>query len=142
MVLSEKKEINIRFSEVDSLGIVWHGNYTKYFEDGREAFGRKYDLNYLDLYQSGLITPIVKLDLNYKKDLKYGEKAIIETQYVDTAAAKIIFNYIIYRNSNNEIVTTGSTTQVFLNKKKQLILTVPPQFLEWKKKWNITQNIN
>ena len=39
--LSESLIITVRFSETDPLGIVWHGNYIKYFEDGREAFGRK-----------------------------------------------------------------------------------------------------
>ena len=40
-------EIRVRFSEVDSMGVVWHGNYLKYFEDGREAFGRKHGLGYV-----------------------------------------------------------------------------------------------
>ena len=48
-ILSEKVAINIRFSEVDSLLIVWHGHYLKYFEDAREAFGRKYGLGYLGI---------------------------------------------------------------------------------------------
>ena len=43
-VLSVTKSFDIRFSEVDSMGVVWHGNYAKYFEDAREEFGRKYDL--------------------------------------------------------------------------------------------------
>ena len=42
--LIAETEIGIRFNEVDALGIVWHGNYVKYFEDGREAFGEKFDL--------------------------------------------------------------------------------------------------
>ena len=41
-VLSVTKSFDIRFSEVDSMGVVWHGNYAKYFEDAREEFGRKY----------------------------------------------------------------------------------------------------
>ena len=40
--LTESKQILIRFSEVDSMSIVWHGSYVQYFEDAREAFGRKY----------------------------------------------------------------------------------------------------
>ena len=39
-VLSVTKCFDIRFSEVDSMGVVWHGNYAKYFEDAREEFGR------------------------------------------------------------------------------------------------------
>jgi acyl-CoA thioester hydrolase len=137
MELSTQTEVRIRFSEIDPLGIVWHGTYVKYFEDGREAFGEKYGLNYVDYFNAGLITPIVKLDVNYKKDLKYGEKVIVETRYVDSPAAKILFEYKLYRAADYTIVTTGSTTQVFLNEKRQLLLTVPPMFEEWKSKWGI-----
>ena len=55
-------EIPIKFSEVDSLRVVWHGNYVRYFEDGREAFGRQYGLGYLDIFENGnLAVPIVDL---------------------------------------------------------------------------------
>ena len=36
MDLSVEKKIDIRFSEVDSMGVVWHGSFVKYLEDGRE----------------------------------------------------------------------------------------------------------
>ena len=137
MHLLSKVTSPIRFSEVDPLGIVWHGNYVKYFEDGREAFGREFDLNYLDLFQAGLVTPIVKLDVSYKKEIKYGDKALIETQYVDSPAAKIQFKYRIYRSSDEALVTTGSTTQVFLNAERQLLLAIPPMFEQWKKRWKL-----
>ena len=51
--LSESLIITVRFSETDPLGIVWHGNYIKYFEDGREAFGRKYGISYLNVEREG-----------------------------------------------------------------------------------------
>ena len=41
-MLKNTVEIPIRFSEVDSLHVVWHGHYVKYFEDGREAFGKDF----------------------------------------------------------------------------------------------------
>ena len=46
-------EFDVRFSEADPLGIVWHGHYVRYFEDGREAFGEAYNLRYLDFYRQG-----------------------------------------------------------------------------------------
>ena len=60
--LIDRKEILVRFSEVDSMRIVWHGNYLKYFEDGREAFGLKYNLGYLDVYKHNVMIPIVKVN--------------------------------------------------------------------------------
>ena len=133
--LSIKTETIIRFSEVDSMGVVWHGNYIKYFEDGREAFGNKYGLNYLDFYKNGILTPIVKLSCDFKKPLEYGEKAIIETKYIDCEAAKLKHEYIIYRSSDMKIVATGTSVQAFLNMNRELMLTIPPFFAEWKKKW-------
>ncbi len=49
-LLTERVEILVRFNEADPLGIVWHGHYVRYFEDGREAFGNKYGLRYLDIF--------------------------------------------------------------------------------------------
>lgn len=63
----------VRFNDADPLGIVWHGNYVSYFEDGREAFGRKHGLTYLDVHAHGFSTPIVELICNNKKVLKYGD---------------------------------------------------------------------
>ena len=48
--LKEAVRIQIRFSEVDALRMVWHGNYVQYMEDAREAFGRKYGLEYMHIY--------------------------------------------------------------------------------------------
>ena len=46
--ISHTSEVRVRFAECDPLGIVWHGNYIQYFEDGREAFGRHHGISYLD----------------------------------------------------------------------------------------------
>lgn len=134
-VLEDKIEVKIRFNEIDSMNVVWHGNYVKYMEDGRESFGEKYGLHYLDFIKQSLIAPIVNIELEYKKFLKYGEKAIVETKYVDCEAAKLKFEYTIYRSCNNEVVATGKSIQVFLNTEGELLLTIPPFFYEWKKKW-------
>ena len=53
-MFTNKTEVPIRFSEVDSLRVVWHGHYIKFFEDGREAFGREHGLTYLDVYLQAL----------------------------------------------------------------------------------------
>ena len=125
--------VTVRFSEVDSLKIVWHGHYIKYFEDGRESFGKQYGIGYLDLFSQGLLTPIVEVNCNYKRHLSYGDKVIIETSFVNDEAAKIIYNFKLYRESDRELVATGNSVQVFLNEEGELLLTNPEKFIEWKK---------
>lgn len=136
----EKKEIlvdvcetRIRFSEVDSMGILWHGNYIKLFEDGRESWGIKYDLHYLKMYENKVVTPIIHTSIDHKRVLKYGDTAIIETSYVDSEAAKIKYKYKITRKSDGQVVAIGNTVQVFTKIEGDLILTSPDFFLEWKR---------
>ncbi len=137
MELIDRKEILVRFSEVDSMRIVWHGNYLKYFEDGRESFGLKYNLGYLDVYKHKVMIPIVKIVCDFKRPLEYGDRAIVETKYIPTEAAKIVFEYSILRIPDMETVATGSSTQVFLTPEGDLLLTSPTFYTGWKHKWGL-----
>ncbi|WP_341835071.1 acyl-CoA thioesterase [Chitinophaga pollutisoli] len=138
-VLSEEAEVLVRFNEADPLGIVWHGNYIRYFEDGREAFGAKYRLRYLDIFAEGYTVPIVNVECNYKRPLRYGDRVLVETRYIPTEAAKIRFEYTLYNAATREVVCTGASVQVFLDKEADILqLTVPAFFAEWKKQWGVS----
>jgi acyl-CoA thioester hydrolase len=138
--LSIRTNIDVRFSEVDALQIVWHGNYFKYFEDGREAFAKTYGIDYLYFYEEGFLLPVVKADINFKKMLKYGDNAIVETRLTESPAAKLIFHYTIYSIPDNEVICTGYTVQVFVDRSGVLQLTSPGFFKTWKKQWLETQS--
>jgi len=136
--VKDETEITVRFNEADPLGIVWHGHYIRYFEDGRESFGKKYGLTYLDFHNNGIVVPIVSVDCSYKKSLRYGESVIVETNFVYGPAAKLKFNYRIYESKNRDLVATGSSIQVFVDSKTfDLHLTFPEFFEQWKTKWDI-----
>ena len=140
MKLQASKEFEVRFSEVDSMDIVWHGSYALYFEDAREAFGKKYDLGYLDIFRNGYYAPLVELKFSYKKPLIYGRKARIEICFRNTEAAKIIFDYEIYDLEDDSLIATGTSVQVFLDKEYQLVWNNPLFFEEWKQRHELTIN--
>lgn len=133
--LSASKELEIRFSEVDSMGVVWHGSYSLYFEDAREEWGRKYGFGYLDMSQNGFYAPLVDLQFQYKRPVIYGMRPRIDIFYRPTDAAKIIFDYEIHDTADNALLTTGRSVQVFMNKKYELLWENPPFFEAWKQKW-------
>jgi len=129
-------ETEVKFSEADPLGIVWHGHFVRYFEDAREAFGKEYGIKYLDFYRSNIVVPIIHIDCNYKRILRYGHRIRVETVYHDTPAAKLLFDYKVYDAEKNELVATGSSMQVFMQRDTmELMLTVPEFMVQWKKKW-------
>jgi acyl-CoA thioester hydrolase len=137
-VLTDQTEVYVRFNEADPLGIVWHGHYIRYFEDGREAFGKRYGVSYLDFYNKGIAVPVVSVQCDFKKALRYGDSVIVETTYINTAAAKLKFEYRIVDGTTKTLVAKGSSLQVFVDAKTfELRLTLPEFFEEWKRKWNL-----
>lgn len=137
--LTTLTEIQVRFNEADPLGIVWHGHYIRYFEDGREAFGKMHGLSYLDVFKKGFVIPVVEVNCHYKKSLKYGDTILVETIFIPSESAKMKFNYRIFNKATNQIVATGNSIQVFLDKENQILqLNTPEFFNDWKKKYGLS----
>jgi acyl-CoA thioester hydrolase len=131
-------QFEVKFSEADPLGIVWHGHYIRYFEDGREAFGKEYGISYLAFYKNGYVIPVVNVQCDYKRSLRYGDTVRVETEYVPTEAAKMLFNYRLFNVETGELVASGSSVQVFLDKEGSVLqLATPAFFEEWKQKFGL-----
>lgn len=136
-IISCTEEVRVRFNETDPLGIVWHGHYIVYFEDGREAFGREHGLTYLDIQAAGYVTPIVKSTCEHFLPLKYGETFRIVTTFINSTAAKLIYRYELF-NKDNRLVCSGETIQVFLDADNNLCLYNPEFFQAWKDKMGLS----
>ena len=136
-MLTSRKKINVRFNEVDSLHIVWHGHYITYFEDGREAFGKEFGLSYMDVFGEGYKAPLVHIDCQFKRPIAYGDQVEIHTTFVNTPAAKIIYQYEIRNPQTSEVLATGRSEQVFLDGNNQLYLVNPDFYIDWKKKMGL-----
>lgn len=132
--LINETKIRVRFSEVDSVGFVWHGNYVKYIEDGREAWGKQYGFSYMDMYKNKFVAPIVKVDIDFKSPLKTEDEAIIITEYVYTKAAKLVFNFTIKNAKTGVVVIKAKTIQIFMDLNENLMLTNPESVDKWQEK--------
>lgn len=138
-MLTTEIEIDIRFSETDAMGVVWHGNYLKFFEDGREAFGKRYGLEYLTIFDKGFFTPIIRSEIDHKAPVYYGQIIKVVTKYIPTKSAKIVFDYEVFNLSANALCAVGQTIQVFLDKEtRQLELLTPDFYQEWKERHFVT----
>ncbi len=139
--ISAEVDLKVRFSETDAMGVVWHGNYLKFFEDAREYFGLIYKMEYLDVYKNGYFTPIVKSEINHKAVVYYGQDVKVIATLTFCAAAKIIFDYKVINASTNEIAAIGQTIQVFMHAEERTLMLNKPDFyseweqsLEWEQK--------
>ncbi len=132
--LTSSTKFRVRFSEVDSMRIVWHGNYLKYFEDARDAFALEHGLDFLELFeQDRMFAPLVKTEMDHRTPLRYGDEGMAEVTYEDCAAAKVIFHYRIINARTGVVVVEGKTIQAFTDTDYTLQLYLPDYMVKWKK---------
>ena len=142
MKLEASKLLDIRFSEVDSMNVVWHGSYMLYFEDARELFGEQYDLTYMGYVRHGYYAPMVEMNIQWKKPIRYGMRPRIDIIYRPTVAAKVVFDYEIHDTADESLIATAHSVQVFMDLNYQLVLYSPKFYEEWQQRWNVFGTLN
>lgn len=122
----------VRFSEIDSMRRVWHGQYITYFEDGREAFGRQFSgIGYADMQREGIYAPIYDVKLRCLAPLCLDDEFTVHTRYVYHPGARLDFEYTICRASDGEVCCKGATTQLFIDRDGELMTLAPAFFQQW-----------
>lgn len=140
MELKASKILDIRFSEVDSMNVVWHGSYMLYFEDARELFGEKFGLTYMGYFDHGFYAPLVEMTFQWKKPIKYGMHPRIDIIYRPTQAAKVVFDYEIHDTEDESLIATGHSVQVFMDTNYQLVLYSPEFYVQWQECWKVFEH--
>lgn len=123
--LEATTEVRVRFQEVDGLRIVWHGHYITYFEEGRNAFGRRFQLDYQDVMREGYVVPLIHVSVDYLAPARFGDVLTVRTRLHPEDAARLTFTYRI-SNAEGVKLATGRTVQAFTDTDGQLVLTRPP----------------
>lgn len=111
------------------MGVVYHGNYAQYFELGRTEWLRVLGITYKDMEISGIMLPVIHLNVKYHKSAFYDEVLTVETTLKKKPLVKIEFDYVI-KNENKEVLCTGNTTLAFMNKKTNKPMKCPQDILE------------
>ena len=127
MQLFHTTKIRVRYGETDQMGVVYHGNYAQYLEIGRIEWLRSFGISYQKMEDEGILLPVKSLSLNFKKSAVYDEVINVKTKLNKLPRASIEFDYEL-TNENGELLSTGNTVLVFVNK-KTMRPTRCPQYL-------------
>ncbi len=114
----------IRYADTDQMGVVYYGNYARFYEIGRSEMIRDLGYAYKELEDTGVVMPVVTVNANYKRPLYYDELITIETALKKMPEARMVFYHTIY-NQDNEVVHTAEVTLVFLSKETNRPVRVP-----------------
>lgn len=125
-----KNEISfrVRYGETDQMGVVYHGNYANYLEEGRLGWLTALGISYKDMEKNGVVLPVVSLNIIYKKSALYDDLLTVVTKLKKVPAVKIEFDYEIY-NQNQELLVTANTVLAFLDKETKKPIKCPDYVL-------------
>ncbi len=116
--------VRVLYADTDVMGVVYYGNYPKFYEIGRTEMIRSLGMPYADLERTGIIMPVRDMTCNYIKSAHYDQLLTIRTRIEEIPKARMKFFYEIY-NENKELVHTGETTLVFLDMKTNRPVRAP-----------------
>ncbi|MDA7084877.1 acyl-CoA thioesterase [Pseudomonas sp. SA3-5] len=110
-VLQAEIEMVVPFFDVDSMEVVWHGHYVKYFEVARCALLDKLGHNYTQMLTAGYAWPIIDLQVRYIRGARFGQKIIVRADLIEWEN-RLKLHYLISDAETGERMTRGSSVQV------------------------------
>ena len=122
----DETEIRVRFNEVDSWGMVWHGHYISWFEVGRMALLRRFQLLPRDFNRLGYLAPVVDLKCAYKEPARLDEEILIRTTVLEPTKAALTFLFQVLRKRDRKLLASGEETQVLLTLDGTMLYHIPP----------------
>ena len=124
-----KTILRVRYGETDQMGVVYHGNYAPYLEQGRTEWLRDLGFSYKWLEENGIHLPVVHMTINYKRPAHYDDLITITTTLKAIPTFKIEFFYEIH-NQDGQLLVKASTSLVFINSVTKKIRRAPSYLLE------------
>jgi acyl-CoA thioester hydrolase len=121
--------LRVPFYDVDSMRVVYHGNYTKYFEEARCAYFEALGMSYNDMEASGFLLPVVSLNVKFIRSCTFGQELAIEV--VREANDNLIVLHYTIRDAKSGVKCCKGTTRhaAIDAETKELFFELPEPFL-------------
>lgn len=110
---STDTEIRVRYGETDQMGVVYHGNYARYYEVGRVEALRKLGLSYRGMEESGIMMQVLEIQSRFIKPAYYDDVITVRTLLRELPSVRISFDFELY-NPSQELIHTAKVELVFV----------------------------
>ena len=122
----------VRYAETDQMGVVHHGNYVIWCEVGRTALLNELGFSYRAMEESGVVSPVTKINLSYKTPAVYGDDVTVSTWIEAYNGVRITYGYVIKNRSEN-ILAEGTSEHVCCDEETFRPIQLKKRFPEWHK---------
>jgi acyl-CoA thioester hydrolase len=100
-------EYQVIFGDTDQMGVVYYGNYMRFFEASRAAYWRGCGRTHKDLDDWGVALPVVEAHCRYRKPARYEDVLSIHVEVAELRAASMRFEYLVTRG--DDLLAEGFT---------------------------------
>ncbi|MGV8059379.1 MAG: acyl-CoA thioesterase [Smithellaceae bacterium] len=128
--------IRVIFADTDAMGIVYHTNYIKWFEIGRNEIFRQLGLLYSEIEKHGFNLPVTEVNCHYLLPAKYDQLLVVETTIAYISRVLVKFSYNIWDEHKKHLLTEGYTIHACTSKEGK-VRRIPSILLDLKAKYNI-----
>jgi acyl-CoA thioester hydrolase len=130
------------FQDADPMGVVYHGNYFRFFEQARHALMAKISYSYLEMNASGYMWPIIDTRVKYVKSIPFDHEIRVVAKLTEWEN-RLRVDYIIFDNNTGERMTKAHTTQVAVEMEtKEMCFVSPKIFTDRVAQWHINGEFN
>ena len=121
--------IRVRYYDTDQMGIVYYGNYARFYEIGRVEALRNLGLSYKEIEETGISMPVYDLNSRFIRPAKYDDLPTIRVIIPQVPKTRLMFDYEIY-NQQGQLLNTGQTTLVFVRTETGRPCSAPTDLIE------------
>ena len=97
------------YAETDLMGIVHHSVYPVWFECGRTEHIKAFGLPYHELEKAGIMLPLIRMGVEYKKPVHYGDMVVIRTSVSEATRVRLVVSYEVYAEGDPQLCARGFT---------------------------------
>ncbi|MDP8229317.1 MAG: thioesterase family protein [Candidatus Electryoneaceae bacterium] len=120
--------VQVRYGEVDRMGLLYHVNYYEYFEWARSDWIRNFWRPYKEIEDDGYALVVIEGHIHYHSPAYYDDRLEVTMDVIDWGRSRIRFSYAICREGESEPLCTGSTSHCFIRDGKPVRL--PDEFVK------------
>jgi acyl-CoA thioester hydrolase len=128
MIISETK-IRVYYQDTDKMGVVYYGNYARYYEIGRTEMIRELGFTYKQMEELNILLPARSLKINYLKSAYYDDLLTIRTIIDSIPKVKFPIKTEIY-NENGELINSGEVVLAFFSALTNKPIAAPKFFTD------------
>ena len=128
-MIEHETKIRVCYADTDKLGVVYYGNYPRFYEIARTEFLRSTGVTYKEIEDSGIVLPVRSMNITYYKSAYYDDLLTVKTIIEETPTVKLKIRSEIY-NEKRELINTSDIVLAFTNATTGRPTRPPERFMQ------------